>query len=72
MLYRHGIPIVSDEPEPVIQLDTDNCGRRIGLERRRFSYTLHVPERRSGDDRRAAEDRRKTPRKVPDNGSLDL
>jgi len=36
----------------------DNCGRRIGGERRAFSYTIHIPERRSGSDRRCGSDRR--------------
>ncbi|MFZ7112169.1 MAG: hypothetical protein ACOWYE_10840 [Desulfatiglandales bacterium] len=26
--------------------------RRLGLDRRRFSYTCHIPERRCGQDRR--------------------
>jgi hypothetical protein len=36
----------------------DNGGRRIGFERRRFSYAEHIPERRSGEDRRLSDDRR--------------
>ena len=28
--------------------------RRCGVERREFQYTLHIPERRSGFDRRCA------------------
>ncbi len=38
----------------------DNGGRRIGFDRRSFSYSLHIPERRSHDDRRAGYNRRKT------------
>jgi extracellular matrix regulatory protein A len=30
----------------------DEPDRRCGIERRRFSYTWHIPERRSGEDRR--------------------
>lgn len=30
----------------------DDLDRRSGIERRRFSYTVHIPERRSGADRR--------------------
>jgi len=30
----------------------DNGGRRSGIERRQFSYTQHIPEQRSGKDRR--------------------
>jgi hypothetical protein len=37
----------------------DNCGRRSGIERRRFSYFLHIPERRSGEKRRSGFDRRR-------------
>ena len=36
----------------------DNGGRRIGIERRHFSYTDHIPERRCGVDRRGRRDRR--------------
>ncbi|MBW2440413.1 MAG: hypothetical protein JRH12_08070 [Deltaproteobacteria bacterium] len=40
----------------------DNGGRRSGGDRRNYSYTLHIPERRSGNDRRSGTDRRKFPR----------
>lgn len=40
----------------------DNGGRRSGADRRQFSYTFHIPERRSGMERRAGKDRRKEPR----------
>ena len=30
--------------------------RRSGTDQRQFSYTVHVPERRSGKDRRGEED----------------
>jgi hypothetical protein len=47
-------------------ISTDNGGRRSGGDRRIYSYTLHVPERRSGTERREGEDRRKAPRyKIP-------
>lgn len=36
----------------------DNGGRRSGIDRRRYSYTSHIPERRSDEDRRNGEDRR--------------
>ena len=36
----------------------DNGGRRSGIERRRFSYSGHIPERRGGVDRRCVKDRR--------------
>ena len=37
---------------------SDRGGRRIGIERRRFSYSEHIPERRCGEDRRTGTDRR--------------
>ena len=36
--------------------------RRKGNERRKFSYTIHLPERRSEMDRRSGLERRKNPR----------
>ncbi len=36
----------------------DNRGRRSGIDRRKFSYALVIPERRSGRDRRTGLDRR--------------
>lgn len=36
----------------------DNSGRRSGVDRRQFSYTQHIPERRSGKERRSGLDRR--------------
>jgi len=41
---------------------TDKGGRRVGIERRSFSYTCYIPERRSGMERRNGEDRRKIQR----------
>jgi len=40
------------------QLQSDNLGRRLNIERRQFSYDAHIPERRSGNDRRSGLDRR--------------
>ena len=37
---------------------TDNGGRRLGVDRRQFSYTNHIPDRRRGHDRRTGLDRR--------------
>ncbi len=37
---------------------TDNGGRRLGVDRRQFSYTNHIPDRRRGHDRRIGLDRR--------------
>ena len=36
----------------------DNNGRRSGAERRKFSYDRHIPEHRSGNERRNGLDRR--------------
>ncbi|MBW1707691.1 MAG: hypothetical protein JRJ86_21445 [Deltaproteobacteria bacterium] len=38
--------------------EKDNGGRRLGIERRQFSYSSHIPERRGRDDRRTGLDRR--------------
>ena len=40
----------------------DKGGRRIGFDRRTFSYSLHIPERRSHSDRRKGVIQRKTNR----------
>jgi len=40
-------------------ISLDNGGRRSGGERRNYSYTLHIPERRNGNNRRSGEDRRR-------------
>lgn len=37
---------------------SDRGGRRLGVDRRRFSYTFHIPERRRGRERRLIKDRR--------------
>jgi hypothetical protein len=41
----------------------DKGGRRSGFERRTFSYTCYIPERRSGQDRRGGQDRRRNKRR---------
>ncbi len=38
----------------------DNGGRRLGLERRQYEYTDHIPARRVHDERRSGMDRRST------------
>jgi hypothetical protein len=45
---------------------SNNGGRRKKIERRQFSYTVHIPERRSGVDRRSPEDRRRSSRNEED------
>ena len=37
---------------------SDNGGRRSGTDRRRYSYTVHIPERRYSEERRQKSDRR--------------
>ncbi len=37
----------------------DNSGRRTGDDRRQFSYAIHIPERRTEQERRDGYDRRK-------------
>ena len=36
----------------------DKGGRRLGIERRQFSYSYHYPERRFGVERRSISERR--------------
>lgn len=43
---------------------SNNDSRRLGVDRRQFSYDFHIPERRSGKDRRSGFDRRLKPRTV--------
>ena len=52
----------------------DNGESRIGLERRQFSYTAHIPERRSGRDRRKRLERRKAIHRMrrPDRRQINL
>jgi len=38
----------------------DNGGRRSGVERRSFTYSMYIPENRSGKERRSGIDRRET------------
>lgn len=40
------------------EINVDNGGRRSGIDRRQFSYSGYLPERRNGEDRRSGEDRR--------------
>ena len=51
--------IQSDVSKVPMELElTDNGGRRWGMDRRRFSYTDYIPERRIGQERRNGLDRR--------------
>lgn len=48
--------LVSDASSLKFDLDREKIAeQRDGVERRRFSYTAHIPERRSGRDRRKDE-----------------
>ncbi len=49
---------VVGEDSDVALIQSDNGGRRLGLERRKFSYDIHLPERRSHTIRRSSVDRR--------------
>ncbi len=42
----------------MVGFPADNGGRRLGIERRTYSYNGHMPERRSGIERRSGKDRR--------------
>jgi len=43
---------------------TDNGGRRCGTDRRQFAYAVHIPERRTGKERRDGTDRRRDIRRL--------
>jgi hypothetical protein len=42
--------------------DDDKGGQRTGIERRQFLYSVYIPERRSGQQRRKELDLRKSDR----------
>ena len=50
--YRTIENIISDETEVMASFIKNNEDKRLGLDRRQFSYNKHIPERRSGKDRR--------------------
>jgi hypothetical protein len=41
------------DKQKVLTIILRNGDTRSGIERRRFSYHVHIPERRSGPDRRS-------------------
>jgi len=43
---------------PDASSEGDNGDRRLRIDRRRFSYAVHIPERRCGHDRRIGMERR--------------
>jgi hypothetical protein len=53
------VDVADSENQTILK---DSGGRRIGVDRRSFSYSLYIPERRSDDDRRKGDIRRKTNR----------
>ena len=53
---------IANENKLVASFITDNGGKRLGLDRREFSYDEHSPERRSDKDRRSGLNRRQKPR----------
>jgi DNA-binding XRE family transcriptional regulator len=53
----------SGENKVITSFLRDNGSRRLGLDRRQFSYDKHIPERRSGNDRRSGLERRQKPRR---------
>lgn len=51
--------MTTDRNESVADFNIiDNGGRRKNGDRRTFNYTVHIPERRCGEDRRTGKDRR--------------
>jgi hypothetical protein len=60
LMSVHSIRKLNDVDLSLYQNENDKGGRRTGLERRQFSYSVHIPERRSGKARRQAQDRRKS------------
>jgi hypothetical protein len=48
----------TDVNKNVLFSRSDSGGRRSGTDRRQFSYDVHIPERRRGQDRRSGLDRR--------------
>ena len=56
-----GVVTISTNPYKRFML-IDNGGRRTGGDRRNYSYSIHLPERRDPKDRRSGRDRRRYPR----------
>ena len=57
-LFRPAIRVPSFNNMKMELKIADNGGNRIGIDRRKFHYTTHAPEKRSGIDRRKGFDRR--------------
>jgi hypothetical protein len=56
----HSIRKLNDDELSLDLIENDNGGRRTGIERRQFSYSVYIPERRSGEERRQEQNRRKS------------
>lgn len=59
--YSEGLLFLTSKPyvSSIKNILSDNEGRRVKIERRQFFYNGHIPERRSGEDRRSGLDRRR-------------
>lgn len=59
--YSEGLLFLTSKPNvsSMKNILSDNEGRRVRIERRQFFYNGHIPERRSGEDRRSGLDRRR-------------
>jgi len=43
---------MGNDTQKILTIVSRSGDKRLGIERRRFSYHAHIPERRSGQDRR--------------------
>jgi hypothetical protein len=56
IIIRHADGLIDGQTIDLITMNhmlPDNGCKRMGIERRQFSYTAHIPERRSGKKRRS-------------------
>ena len=58
----HSLHKLDEVPLSLHQFEDDKGGQRTSIERRQFSYSLYIPERRSGKERRKELDLRKSNR----------
>ena len=61
MSHADGGSVIANNPYEKYKM-IDNGGRRSGGDRRNYSYSIHLPERRETNDRRDGDDRRRFPR----------
>ena len=61
MSHIDGDSMVANNPYEKFKM-TDKGGIRSGGDRRNYSYSIHLPERRAKKDRRDGVDRRRFPR----------